>query len=428
MPGTVLSCRLVRKRLFERSGARPARVGIPIAAVLLLLLLAPLLPADDDHGGKGAGEPVPGPGYAGEPLSPGADGHIFDYSARNVALHSWLTSEDLSGKTQRTNDVWGYVSPSGREYAIVGLVAGTAFVEVTDPSAPEPLAFVSGPPSLWRDMKTHGEFAYIVNETGGGVQIVDLTRIDRGRVRLRGSFEGGGLATAHNISINEESGYAYLSGSNLANGGLVALDLSDPVAPELGPDTWPLAYIHDMQVVTWKKGPYAGREIAFAFAARDGLQILDVTDKANLALISEVRYPGLAYCHSGWLNKKQRFVFVNDELDERDDPSIGTTSTYIVHVRELDRPRFKRRFTNKKPSIDHNSIVDGNFLFLSSYTAGLRVYNAKRPRFLREVGHFDTYPDNDTVGFEGAWGVFAGFPSGVVLISDIQRGLFVLSR
>ncbi len=417
------------RRLSERSRTRRAGIGIPIAAAFVILLLAPLLPADDDHGGKGVGgEPLPGPGYAGEPLTPGSDGRIFDFSARQVVLHSWLTSENLAGRVQKANDIWGYVSPSGREYAIVGLVAGTAFVEVTDPSAPEVVAFVPGEPSIWRDMKTYAEFAYIVNETGGGVQIVDLSKIDRGRVRLVGSFRKGGLRTAHNISINEESGHAYLSGSNLANGGLVALDLSDPRAPELTPDTWPLAYIHDMRVVNWKKGPYAGREIAFAFAAHDGLQILDVTDKSNLVLISEVRYPGLAYCHSGWLNRKQRFVFVNDELDERDDPSIRTTSTHIVHVRELDRPRFKRRFTNKKPSIDHNSMVDGDLLFLSSYTAGLRVYNVKRPRFPREIGHFDTYPNDDAVGFDGAWGVFAGFPSGVVLISDIQRGLFVLSR
>ncbi len=418
----------MRKRLSGRLPRRLAELRIPIAAALLLLLLAPLLPADDDHGGKGTGgEPVPGPGYAGDPLTPGADGRIFDFSARKVALLSWLTSEDLAGQAQRANDVWGYVSPSGREYALVGLVGGTAFVEVTNPSAPEVVAFVRGEPSIWRDMKVYREFAYIVNETGGGVQIVDLSKIDKGKVRLLRSFEKGGLRTAHNISINEETGFAYLSGSNLANGGLVALDLADPRAPELTPDTWPLAYIHDMQVVTWRKGPYAGREIAFAFAARDGLQILDVTDKSNLALISEVRYPGLAYCHSGWLNKKQRFVFVNDELDERDDPRIRTTSTYIVHVRDLDRPRFKRRFTNRMPSTDHNSMVDGDFLFLSSYTAGLRVYNVKRPRFPREVGHFDTYPDDDVVGFDGAWGVFAGFPSGVVLISDMQRGLFVLS-
>ncbi len=416
-----------------RPSKRPRRrltgFRIPIAAAILLFLLVPLLPADDDHGGKGSGAPaVPGPGFTGGPRLPGADGRIFDFPARSVALLSWLTSEDLSGRLQNTNDVWGYVSPSGREYAIVGLLRGTAFVEVTDPTAPVVLKVIPGPHSIWRDMKVNGEFAYVVNETGGGVQIIDLRKIDKGKVRLHGTFQEGGLRTAHNISINEDTGFAYLSGSNLANGGLVALDLADPESPRMTPDTWPLVYIHDMQVVTWKKGPYAGREIAFAFAARDGLQILDVTDKSNLALISEVRYPGLTYCHSGGLNKKQRFVFVNDELDERDDPSVGTTSTYIVHVRELDRPRFKRRFTNKRSSTDHNSMVNGNFLFLSSYTAGLRVYNVKRPRFPREVGHLDTHPEADTIGFDGAWGVFAGFPSGAVLISDIQRGLLVLSR
>jgi hypothetical protein len=44
---------------------------------------------------------------------------------------------------------------------------------------------------------------------------------------------------------------------------------------------------------------------------------------------------------------------------------------------------------------------------------------------LVEVANFDTYlPDNN--GFNGAWGAYPFLPSGLILISDIESGLFVL--
>ena len=343
-----------------------------------------------------------------------------------MALLSWLTPEDLSGEIQHANDVWAYVSPAGREYAIVGLERGTAFVDVTDPVDPRVVKVVRGPESVWRDIAVFDEFAYVVNETGGGIQVLDLRRIDRGRVRKRRSVQQDGLRTAHNISINPDSGYAYLSGSNLADGGLVAVDLANPLRPVLEPVTWPFVYVHDMLVVTFKKRLRAGREIAFAFAGEDGLQILDVTDKGNIFKVSEVRYPGLTYCHSGWLHKKLRFLFVNDELDERSNPDVETTTTYILRIQNLELPRFSRAWSNGSTAIDHNSMVRRNFLFQSNYSSGLRVINVKRPRFPREVAFFDTRPEDDQPIFAGAWGVHAALPSGTVLITDIQLGLFAL--
>ncbi len=72
------------------------------------------------------------------------------------------------------NDIWGYTAPDGREYAIVGTTTGTAFYNCTDPSNPYEVAFIAGPGSIWRDMKTYDHYAYIVTEGGGGVQIVDF--------------------------------------------------------------------------------------------------------------------------------------------------------------------------------------------------------------------------------------------------------------
>ncbi len=405
---------------------RVHRHSIALLTALILLLTVGYLTAHDDDKLEEMGEPIPGSGHVGEILLPDASGRILDFAAENVALLSWLTPEDITGFAQNANDIWGYVSPSGREYAIVGLNRGTAFVEVTDPLNPVVVKVIQGAFSAWRDMATYREFAYSVNETGDGIQVIDLRRIDRGRVKLRSTVTERGLWTAHNITINEESGYAYLSGSNLAGGGLVAVDLSDPLQPRVERATWPLAYIHDIHAVTFDEGPRAGREIVFAFAGRSGLKILDVTDKSNIFEASEVRYPGLAYGHSGWLNRRQKFLYVNDELDERESlEGIGST-TYIVDVRDLENPRFVRAYRNGSPAIDHNSMVRRKLLFQANYTSGLRIFKVKKARFPREVAYFDTYPDSDDPIFSGAWGVYSGLPSGVILVSDIQRGLFVL--
>lgn len=79
------------------------------------------------------------------------------------------------------NDSWGWTDPNdGTEYAIVGLDNGTAFIDISDPVNP---VFVGKLPthtddSLWRDVKTYGNFAFIVSEAfGHGMQIFDLTRL-----------------------------------------------------------------------------------------------------------------------------------------------------------------------------------------------------------------------------------------------------------
>jgi choice-of-anchor B domain-containing protein len=399
-----------------------------ILPLLLLITLLARSPAAAHEIGI-AGDPIAGPGHDGGALLP-ADGKILDFPADNVTLLSWLTSEDLTGQLQQANDIWGYTSPSGREYAIVGLFGGTAFVEVTDPENPQVVKFISGPGSVWRDIAVYREYAYVVNETGGGIQILDMRKIDKGKVRKRGTVTAGGLATTHNISINEASGYAYLSGANLANGGLIAFDLADPVEPKLASGSWSFFYVHDAQIVTYTRGANAGREIAFAFAAESGVQIVDVTDKNDMFTVATVRYPGLEYCHSGWVSRKKRFLFVNDELDELhvadEDPENATTQTYIVNIRKLRQARHVKTVSNGVTSIDHNTMTSGSLLLAANYQSGLRVFDAARPKKPREIGYFDTYPEADDLAFAGAWGIFADFPSGIVVVSDINRGLFVL--
>lgn len=391
-------------------GVSPSRVGaIPPGP-------RRILPA------PGMGSPAPAE-VRSATLRPSDGPERVGYNALGVTLLGRVPISDLGSWT---NDVWGYVSPQGREYAIVGLQVGTGFVDVTDPSVPEIVAIIPDARSTWSDMAVYQEYAYNVNESGGGMQVINLAQIDEGIVTLVRAVTGG-LGHAHNVFLNPESGYVYPCGTNIASGGFVAYSLADPSDPQYAGE-WDDNYAHDLYVVNYDDCPYAGRsgecEIAFVFGGGGGLLIVDVTDKSNMQTISTLSYPNLAYCHQGWLTEDRRYLLVGDEADEG---RYGlTTRTIVVDVQDLGNPQYVRSFTNGLPSIDHNILVRGDFAFEANYSSGLRIYDVSDVFTAHEVGYFDTYPPNDGRSFMGAWGVYPHLPSGVVLISDQSGGLFVL--
>lgn len=352
------------------------------------------------------------------------------FQSSGVRMLSRVAVVDLPGGSSAANDIWGYVSPGGKEYAIVGLRKGTAFVDISDPAAPIvlPARYVSsGVDETWRDMRTLGPYAYVVNDgaTGPGLQVISLANIDAGSVsQVIATRLNGGLFTAHNIAVNTASQYAYLVSSSISPG-ITAVNLANPTSPAQSA-VWGGATVHDVLVTTYTTGPYAGREIAFAFAAHQGLIILDVTDKANIFERGRLAYPNVTYCHQGWLTDDRRYLLINDELDEIQNPNVNSTTTYVVDVQDLSQPQFVRSFTNGLSSIDHNLMVRGSLVYEANYTSGLRVWDVSDVRRPVEIAWFDTYPNNDSRSFNGAWGVYAHLPSGNIIVSDISYGLFVL--
>ncbi len=362
-------------------------------------------------------------------------GDACDFPAQNVSLLGRVVMRELPDTQRLGNDIWSYVSPGGEEYAILGTTKGTAFVKISDPANPGLAGWVDGEgiDETWRDMATFGSHAYIVTDGSGvGLQIADLSDIDNDNVvRVNTTDLGQGFADAHNVYVNPDSGYLYLCIPNLNGGnGLTVVDLNaDPADPTIAgfwTDVDPGVRCHDVQVVSYTSGPNAGKEIAFCFAESDGIYIADVTDKANMFRISKVTYPGLTYSHQGWLEDARRYLFANDELDERDDPGVTSTTTYVIDVNNLNNPSFHSSFTNGLASIDHNLMVRGDFVYEANYSSGLRVWDVSNINNPQESGFFDTRPENDNTNFEGAWGVSSQLPSGLVVVSDRQRGLFVL--
>lgn len=349
------------------------------------------------------------------------------FDSRGVQLMSHLAPEAFPGGSE-ASDLWGYVSPRGREYAIIGLTNGTGFVDITRPREAFLVEFIDGEgiDSSWRDVAVRGEFAYIVTDgIGVGLQVVDMSRIDEGIVeRVNTTDLGVFFATAHNVFVNPDSGVGYLVLTNAPSYGLVALDMSDPVHPTVA-GHWDDAPAHDVQVVSGLEVDGAPREIAFVFCGGEGLFIVDVTDKANMTTLSRLEYDTLGYCHQGWLDAERRLLFMNDEYDELLGLTTRTT-TYVVDVSDLLTPQVVRTFGEDTCAIDHNLMLQGRYVYEANYSLGLRVFDASNALDIQPVGYFDTFPGSNVQGFFGAWGVFSGFPSGFVAVSDINRGLFVL--
>ena len=346
----------------------------------------------------------------------------FD-SFGDITLQAWLSLSDLGG-ADNGNDCWGYTSPSGREYALMGVYNALIVVEVTNPASPSIIGSISHTGSLWADVKVYQDVAYVSNESGGGVDVIDLAQVDSGIVTLVQRLTTGGLSDVHNVAVDTDSGFLYLGIGNINGGRLVAYNLVNPRYPTHagsmtsgnGGDA-----LHDLQVVTYTSGQWAGRQICFGAGESRGLDIIDVTDKANMFLMSRTTYPSLTYAHQCWVSEDRHYLYLNDEVD-------GVAQTRVFDVQNLNSPTLLGTFGWGANSIDHNLYVKGNLLFEANYTSGLRILDLSvDPVSPPLVAYFDTYPANDGESYNGLWSTYPYFPSGTVIGSDLERGLFVWS-
>jgi choice-of-anchor B domain-containing protein len=410
------------------------------ASALVLGLALVAIAHDDDPKILDFQEPIPGPVFrtgvpgvyaAGTPsVKGGAGGGIqaatvgSSFPSNGIRLLSWMPLNNL-GSGSNGNSCWGYTSPSGREYAIMGLEGRTVFVEITDPGNPVIIKKVTGPSSVWRNIKVYQDHAYAVSEGGGGIQVMDLSQIDSGTVVKVNEVKTGGTEATHTMWINEDTGFLYRSGGD--NHGLRIYDLADKANPQYV-TTWDDIYVHAVTTFLYTSGPYAGKEIAFACggfnggSGNTGVRILDVTNKNNIITLAHKTYSNRAYCHQAWPSEDRQFLYVSDELDE--DGTIGTR-TIVLDISNLSNPKELPSATNGSTAISHNFFVKGDLLFEANYRSGLRVFDKTNQAQPSEIAYFDTWPSDDKASFNGLWNTFPFFPSGVVIGSDVERGLFV---
>lgn len=388
-----------------------------------------------------------------DPVAGGAvpcDGQAAGFSCENVDLIGFIPVAAIGGERGvELNDVWGWTDPeTGREYALVGRVDGTSFVDVTDAENPVYLGNLpkteGSPGSTWRDIKVYRNHAYVVADNAGhhGVQIFDLTRL-RNVEDAPATFDADGwygeVHSAHNIVINEESGFAYAVGSGgggeTCGGGLHMIDIRDPMNPTFAgcfadPSTGRqgTGYSHDAQCVTYR-GPdeeYEGREICFG-SNETALSIADVTDKENPVAVAMAQYPNVGYTHQAWVTDDHRYLLMDDELDEMQG-LVENTRTLIWDITDLDDPVLLKEYMNPNgTAIDHNLYVKGDRVFQSNYVQGLRVLDISDIENPREVGFFDTVPyGSDGPRFAGSWSNYPFFESGTIVVTSDDEGLFLL--
>jgi len=381
------------------------------------------------------------------------DGKVAQFSCKEIDLKAFLPIDEIGGERGiNLNDIWGWTDPeTGTQYALVGRTDGTAFVDISDPTDP---VYVGELPltdgarvNSWRDIKVYEDHAFVVADNAGdhGMQIFDLTRLRNVKAdEMPVTFERDAfydeVNSVHNVVINKTSGYAYAVGSSgggkTCGGGLHMINIQDPMNPTFAgcfadPSTGRsgTGYTHDAQCVMYN-GPdsdYKGREICVG-SNETAISIADVTNKDSTVAVSTGSYPDYGYVHQGWFGPDQRYFYQNDELDEIQDKAKHTR-TLVWDLKDLDNPKLVNQLMLSPKSTDHNLYVEGSTMYQSNYKSGLRVLDISNPTKPKEVAHFDTQPyGKNSPGFQGTWSNYPFFDNGIVVVSSIGEGLFVLEK
>lgn len=379
------------------------------------------------------------------------EGKVGPFACGQVDLVSFLSVEDMGGdRGVRLNDVWGWTDPeSGKEYALVGRMDATAFVDISDPANPvyvgQLMRTEGSPAAVWRDIKVYKDHAYVVADASGehGMQVFDLTELRRYAgepIDFEPATTYRNIHSAHNIVVNEETGFAYAvgssSGGETCGGGLHMIDIRDPRNPTFAgcfadPQTGRAStgYSHDAQCIVYR-GPdetYKGREICLG-SNETALSIADVTDKANPVALARASYPNVGYSHQGWITEDHRYFYMNDELDEIQG-SVPRTRTMIWDISDLDDPQLAGEFLGTTEASDHNLYIVGDTMYQSHYQAGLRIVDISDPTKPVEVGFLDTVPFGENkAGFGGSWSNYPFFKSGVIVVTSGNEGLFMVRK
>ncbi|MEZ4883236.1 MAG: choice-of-anchor B family protein [Chitinophagales bacterium] len=331
------------------------------------------------------------------------------YAQKNMFLVSHLTYN------QGANDIWGYVdSRTEIEYAIVGLDHDISIVSLANPANPKEVARIPDSNSLWHDMKVWNNHIYVTNESSQGLLIIDVNQLPEvNYVRWNGSQDPNfaiNMHTAHNLFIDEH-GFAYIFGADVGVGGAIILDLNqDPLNPPIV-GIYDTRYIHD---------GYVRDNIMWSAEINDGiLSVVDVSDKANPQVLATTSTPN-DFTHNCWLSDDGNTIYTTDERANAFIAAYDVSD--LSDIRELDRVQSSAG----QNVIPHNTFVKGDFLVTSYYRDGVTVHDATNPNFLVEIGNYDTSPDYTGDGFNGCWGVYPYLPSGLVIASDIEEGLYVI--
>jgi choice-of-anchor B domain-containing protein len=327
----------------------------------------------------------------------------------NMTLLSHKTYPDAEGSS-----CWGWTSPNGTEYAIIGLTTGTSIVSLANPANPVEVQFITGASGWWREMKVYDNHLYIGSDNSGatGVQIVNLLSLPNAPVTTFAPYLGGTqLRRVHTVTLDEEGGFLYLNGTNLYSGSVLIFDLkTNPLSPTYLGKTQ-TRYTHDS---------FVRNDTLWTADINSGIfSVYNVSNKTAPVLLATQSTPN-NYTHNIWLSDDGRTAFTTDETSNAYVTAYDISD--LTDIRELYR--FYRRPTASTGVIPHNVHIKNDYGVTAYYSDGVNIIDTHRPENLIEVGHYDTYIST-SAGFHGVWGVYPYFASGIIIASDIESGLWV---
>ncbi|MFT5970135.1 MAG: choice-of-anchor B domain-containing protein [Flavobacteriales bacterium] len=334
--------------------------------------------------------------------------------------YNW-DNDSLVGSAQYNNtynEVWGFAQ-DGLEYAFIGSTAGTHVFNVTDPFNTEELAFIAGKHTVitdivHRDYHDYKGYLYALSDEGfSSLQIMDLSFLPDSIPVVYDSSEK--IKNAHNIFIDTATAKMYVC--NVRTGepryaGFQVYSLEDPLNPTLIFEENEYD-VHDI---------YARNDTVFLNSGNDGLIIYDFSNGSNPTLLGTLTsYSDQGYNHSSWLDPTGQYYYMADETHG--------TRIKIFDASDLSDLQEIALFGSGVDvnSIPHNMIWRNGYLFVSYYHDGLQIFDVSDPYNPTKVGFYDTYTANDHDSYKGAWGVYPSLPSGTILVSDMQTGLYVLA-
>lgn len=324
------------------------------------------------------------------------------------------------------NGIWGWVDPQdNKEYAIIGSSEGVYFIDVSIPTAPVVRDYVPGRRNqcIWREIKTYQNYCYMVSDDASpnSLQIVDL------------SYLPDSVSVVHdNNTIIERSHTIWVDGNKLycgipkgpSVGGtskMAVFSLANPVAPSLlrriEQDHPGADYAHDM---------FVRNDTVYASMSYAGLFVYKWTGTAFQQINSLTTYPSQGYNHSTSLTPDGKTLIMLDEVPTGlPCKSVDVTSLSNISVLTT----FKS--TPTSTATPHNPfVVNNNRVVVAYYQDGVQVFDISNPSNPVRTGYYDTNPTDcpscPNPNYSGCWGAYVELPSGIIIASDMQNGLFVL--
>lgn len=331
----------------------------------------------------------------------------------NINLATHITYPDVM------SSVWGFTK-GGHEYVLAFRRTGTSIVDITNPAAPVQVYFAAAVVnSDWREGKVWGNYAYITNEGGGGLQIINFSALPSGNITSANvtNWTGGtfnsqtiSFTKSHTIWI-DENGIGYIYGTNYGNGGAIMVNLA---ANSTNP---PIVGIYNQEYV--HDGFVRGDTLWAAQIYEGNFRAINVANKAN-PVVMATQSTTRTFTHNTWLNNAGTVVFTTDET--------SNSSVEAYNITDLSDIQLISKFNATGSSaIPHNVHVKNNFLVIAYYRDGVVLADATHPEKMIQVGNYDTSPSYSGSGYNGCWGVYPYFPSGTIAASDIETGLYILT-